>query len=100
MIKKGDNVRVVTGKERGKTGRVLRVIRDAGRVVVEGVNVFKKHTRPKKQGQKGEIVSISRSMNVSNVMIVCSKCGQRTRVGHTITGDTKIRACKKCKGEI
>jgi len=100
MIKKGDNVRVITGKERGKTGRVLRVIRDAKRVVVEGVNVFKKHTRPKKQGQKGEIVSISRSMNVSNVMLICSKCGEKTRVGHVIAGETKTRVCKKCKGEV
>ncbi|MBI5421152.1 MAG: 50S ribosomal protein L24 [Parcubacteria group bacterium] len=100
MIKKGDNVYVVTGKERGKTGRVLKVIREIGRVVVEGVNVHKKHMRPKKQGQKGEIVSVSRSMNVSNVMIVCSKCGQRTRMGHTMTGDTKTRTCKKCKGEV
>ncbi len=100
MIKKGDNVYVVTGKERGKTGRVLKVIREAGRVVVEGVNVHKKHMRPKKQGQKGEIVSVSRSMNVSNIMIVCSKCGQRTRMGHAITGATKTRVCKKCKGEV
>jgi len=100
MIKKGDNVRVIIGKERGKTGRVLRVMPSAERVVVEGVNVYKKHTRPKKQGQKGEIVSISRSMNVSNVMLVCSKCGQKTRTGYVLSGEIKTRICKKCKGEI
>ncbi len=91
---------VVTGKERGKTGRVLKVMPRAGRLIVEGINLYKKHVRPKKQGQKGEIISFSRSMNISNVMLVCSKCGKRARVGSEMRGDQKVRICKKCHGEV
>ncbi len=100
MIKKGDTVYIVTGKERGKTGRVTRVLKSTKRVVVEGVNMYKKHSRPRKQGQKGEIISLSRSMHVSNVMHLCPKCGQRTRISHTISNGTKTRICKKCQSEF
>ncbi len=99
MIKKGDNVHVIKGKDHGKTGRVLRVVPQKGKLVVEGLNMYKKHVRPKKQGQKGEIVSFSRSMDISNVMLVCTKCGKRTRVGYVVTADTKTRMCKKCHTE-
>lgn len=87
-IKKGDTVRVIAGKDRGKTGKVVHVIPSAGRVTVEGVNVYKKHVRPKRQGEKGETVEVSRPLNASNVMLLCPSCGEPTRLG---------RSCKKCK---
>ena len=100
MIKKGDNVYIIKGKERGKTGKVARVLPGAERVVVEGMNLYKKHSRPKQQGQQGEIVSVARSMHISNVMLVCPKCGRSTRVGHTVVNGAKLKVCKQCGAEI
>ncbi|MDE1970393.1 MAG: 50S ribosomal protein L24 [Patescibacteria group bacterium] len=100
MIKKGDTVYIIKGKERGKTGRIVRVLKDSTRVVVEGANMYKKHARPKQQGQKGEIISVSRSIHASNVMRVCGKCGVRTRRGHSVANGTKIEVCKKCHAEL
>lgn len=99
-IKKGDNVKVITGKDRDKTGTVLRVLPDANRLVVEGINMFKKRSKPKKQGEKGETVLVPRSMNASNVMLVCKNCKKATRIGHRIEGKTKVRFCKKCSATI
>jgi len=98
-FKKGDNVKVLTGKDRGKSGKIIKVFPEAGRLVVEGVNVFKKHSRPKRQGEKGEIVSVVRPLQVSNVSFVCSKCGKAARLGFRIEGDKKIRHCKRCNAE-
>ncbi len=86
-IKKGDTVTIVAGKDKGKTGKVMRVDVNNGRVVVEGVNVYKKHVRPKKQGEKGEVVDVVRPIHNSNVMFVCPSCSKITR---------KARHCKKC----
>ncbi len=99
-IKKGDIVKVITGKDREKSGKVLEVFKDADRVLVEGVNMMKKHMKPKKQGQKGELVSISRSIHASNVMLVCASCKSAARVGHRTEGDKKIRYCKKCNAAL
>lgn len=99
-IKKGDNVIVLAGKDNGKSGKIIKTIPKVEKVVVEGVNMRKRHLRPKKQGEKGQIVEISAPMHVSNVMLVCGKCGKPTRVGYSISKDAKSRICKKCKAVI
>lgn len=99
-IRKGDNVKMLTGKDRGKTGKILVVYPDGGKVRVEGLNTVKKHQRPKKQGQKGQIVSVERAVNVSDVELICPRCGKATRVGHKFVGDVKMRVCKRCKSEF
>jgi len=99
-IKKGDTVKILAGKDRGKTGKVIKVDPKSEKVIVEGLNVYKKHMRPKRQGEKGEIVKISRPMNVSNSMIVCPNCKRPTRVGFRLEKDNKFRYCKKCQSRI
>lgn len=97
-IKKGDNVIVLTGKDRSKKGKVLNVA--DGRVVVEGLNMFKKHQKARKQGQKGQIISKEHPLDRSNVQIICGKCGKPTRISHQIISENKIRVCKKCGAEL
>jgi len=95
-IKKGDMVQVVTGKERGKTGKVLSVLQDKDRVFVEKLNMVKKHQRPDARG-KGGIVEKEGSIHISNVMLLCNKCNTGVRVGYRILEDgKKVRVCKKC----
>lgn len=96
-IKKGDTVKVISGKDRGKTGAVIKVSPEGGRVSVEGVNLYKKRSRPKRQGQKGETVRVVRPITASNVMLVCKSCKRATRVGFRMEGGRKIRYCKKCQ---
>jgi large subunit ribosomal protein L24 len=97
-IKKNDHVMVMAGKDRGKTGRVLRIIRGEGRVVVEGLNMVKKAMRAKGQNQKGGISSVEAPLQLSNVQIVCKSCGP-TRIGYRMESDRKVRFCRKC-GEV
>jgi large subunit ribosomal protein L24 len=99
-IKKGDNVKMLSGKDRNKTGKILSVHFDDNRVVVEGLNIMKKHTRARQQGQKGQIISKERAVNASSVALICKSCGKVTRVGYKLIGDSKIRICKKCGGEV
>ena len=101
-VKKNDNVLVTAGRDRGKRGRVLRVIPDKGRLVVEGVNFIKRHTRPNPQRNiKGGIVEREASLNASNVQLVCPECGARTRVGRRRLEDgRRVRYCVKCKGVV
>jgi large subunit ribosomal protein L24 len=98
-FKKNDQVQVMFGKDRGKTGRLLRIDRDKGRVVVEGLNMVKKTMKPKGQQQKGGISSVEAPLAVSNVQILCKKCGP-TRIGYRMTGSEKVRVCRKCGGEL
>ena len=101
-IRKNDNVLVVTGKDRGKRGRVLKVVPDNNRLIVEGVNMIKRHTKanPGKQ-VKGGIVSREASLQASNVQLVCPECGVQTRIGHKLLGDgRKVRICRKCEGVV
>jgi len=99
-IKKGDLVEVISGKDKGKRGKVLRVIPKENKVIVEGVNVVKRHQRPNPRMREGGIVEREAPIYVSKVMLVCPNCGQRTRVGFKILEDgRKVRYCKKC-GEI
>lgn len=97
-IKKGDMVKIITGKDRGKEGRVLKVLRDKGRVIVEGLNMVKKAVKPKSQNEKGGIIDIEAAIHISNVMVVCPKCGP-TKVGIKLDGNEKVRYCKK-NGEV
>ena len=99
-IKKGDNVKVLSGKDRGKQGVVLRALPAEGKVVVEGVAVAKKAVKPNQQNQQGGIVPTEMPVDVSNVQLFCPKCGQATRVGHKKDGKNKLRVCKKCGAEF
>lgn len=101
-IRKNDNVVVITGKDRGKRGRVLKVVAGANRLVVEGVNVIKRHTKPNPQrGIKGGVVEREAALHASNVQMVCPECGKPTRVGKKILGDgRKVRVCRKCEGVV
>jgi len=99
-IKKGDNVKMLSGKDRGKTGVVVKVSPATERIMIEGLNTVKKHSRPRKQGEKGQLVEVSRSVNASNAMIVCPSCKTAVRVGHRVEGSRSVRFCKKCKSTI
>ncbi len=86
------------GKDRGKTGAVTRVLRTEGRVVVEGLNIVKKHRRAQRSGEKGQVVEFPRAIPASRVMVVCPQCAKTTRVGYTKSADgTKTRRCSKCQ---
>lgn len=95
-LQRNDTVEVITGSDKGKRGRVLRVFSDEGRVLVEHVRVVKKHVHPNPQRNiQGGIAEKEAAIQISNVMLVCGTCGP-TRVGHKFEGDTKVRVCKKC----
>ena len=97
-VKTGDTVVILSGKDKGKQGKVLQVSPKERKVIVEGLNIATKHVKPRRQGEKGGIVDIEAPIDISNVMIVCKKCGP-TRIGIEGTGDKKVRKCKKC-GEV
>lgn len=99
-IKKGDTIQIISGKDKGKTGKVMQINSSVGTVLLEGLNLFKKHKRPKKQGEKGEIVTVPRPLRVSKIMLVCSGCGKPTRAGHRFDGEIKVRFCKKCEAPL
>ena len=101
-IRKNDQVIVRAGKDRGKKGRVLSVVPGTNRVIVEGVNLIKRHTRPNPQRNiKGGIVEREAALHASNVQLVCPECGEVTRIGHKILGDgRKVRVCRKCEGVV
>jgi len=102
-VQKNDNVVVIAGNARGKTGKVLKVFPDTNRLIVEGVNIIKRHTRPSQKNIQGGIVQKESSISAVNVMVVCPKCSKPTRVGHkpvtdTATGKTRrMRVCRKCE---
>jgi large subunit ribosomal protein L24 len=101
-IRKGDQVRVISGRDAGKSGRVLSVNPKKNTVVVEHVAIMKRHTRPNPgKNIKGGIVEREAGIHVSNVMVVCASCGKHTRIGHNVLPDgTKVRACKRCGGTL
>jgi len=98
-IKKNDKVKMLAGKDTGKVGKVLKIFPREGKLTVEGLNLMKKHTRPRKEGEKGQRVEIPRKIDSSNVKWICPKCGQPSRIGYVIKGEEKLRKCKKCQGE-
>ena len=97
-LRKDDEVEVISGKNRGKRGKILSVDRDNGRLVVEGVNMVKKAKRRKTKQERGGIVEFEAPIHISNVNIVCKKCG-KTKVAYKIDGEKKVRVCRKC-GEV
>jgi large subunit ribosomal protein L24 len=101
-IRKNDNVLVLTGRDRGKRGRVLRVLPNKTRVIVEGVNFIKRHTKANPQRNiKGGIVEREAAVHASNVQLVCPECGAPTRVGHKRLDDgNRVRVCRKCNGVV
>ena len=100
-IKKGDKVKILSGKDKGKTGKVLQIYTANNKVTVEGVNLLFKNMRPKKQGEKGQRIQFPFPLTSSNVALICPKCNKPTRVGFTILeNNTKFRSCKKCKQTI
>ena len=99
-IKKDDKVIVLSGKDKGKQGKILRADPKAEKVVVEGINVATKHQKPRKQGEEGGIIKVETPIYVSKVQLVCPKCGKGTRVAYKLDGDKKVRVCKHCGAEI
>lgn len=99
-IKRGDQVVMLSGKDGRKTGKVSIVLPKDGKVVVEGLNLVKRHVRARKQGQKGQIISKERAVPVSSIALVCKSCGKPTRVGYKFESKNKIRICKKCGAEV
>lgn len=99
-IRKGDTVLITAGKDKGKKGKVERVYPDEQMVLVPGLNLFKRHLKKRTEGQKGGIVTFSRPINMANVAIICPKCSKPTRVGFQLSGDDKIRICRKCQQPI
>ncbi len=99
-IKKGDEVMVVSGKDNGKKGKVEKVFSRKNKVLVSGVNLYKRHLKARSQSQPSEIITITKPLPITNVIIVCPKCKKTTRVGFKIEKNSKTRVCKKCNAEI
>lgn len=98
-IKKGDQVLIISGKDRGRRGKVLKTLPQEERTMIEGINLRKKHRRPRRTGEKGQIVESPAPIDISNVKLICPKCGKAARVGYRMTEKKKYRICKKCGQE-
>jgi large subunit ribosomal protein L24 len=99
-LRKGDRVRVMSGKDVGREGEITRVIVDQNRVIIDGVNVAKKHQRATKATMQGGIIDKDMPINASNVALVCGSCGQPTRIGYRFEGTEKVRVCRKCEKDL
>ena len=99
-LKKGDNVIVLSGNDKGKTGEVLEVIPKTQKIVVKGVNIRKKHVKPRKAGEEGGIIPSEFPIHSSKVALLCPKCGKATKIGYKIEDNKKVRICKKCGAEL
>ena len=99
-IKKGDNVQVLSGNDKGKTGEVLQINPKTDKIIVKGINVRKKHVKARRQGEESGIIAIECAIPSSKVNVVCSKCGKATKIGYQIEKDQKVRVCKKCGATI
>ncbi len=99
-IKIGDTVKIVAGKDNGKTGKVEKTFPKESKVIVEGINKYKRHIKARTPGQKSEIISLTKPLPVANVAVLCPKCKKQTRVGYKILKDEKTRICKKCQAEL
>lgn len=99
-VKKGDEVMIISGKDRGKKGKVLEISPSEGKVIVEGRNMVTKHVKPRRQGQLGGIVKAEGAIYACKVMPICPKCSKPTRVGHKIDGDKKVRVCRNCGANL
>ena len=99
-VKTGDNVMIISGKDKGQTGKVLAVSPKEGKVIIEGRNMVTKHVKPRRQGEQGGIVKAESAIYACKDMPVCPKCGKATRVGYSVNGGKKVRICKKCGAEL
>lgn len=99
-IKKGDTVQVLSGNDKGKTGEVLEVMPKTGKIIVKGVNIRKKHVKPRKQGDEGGIIPVECSIFSAKVNVVCPKCNKSTKIGYEMDKDKKVRVCKKCGAKL
>jgi large subunit ribosomal protein L24 len=99
-LKKGDTVKVIKGKDKGKTGKIDQTLPKLGKVLVSNVNQYKRHMKARSQTKPSEIVTLTKPLPEENVILVCPKCHKTTRVGYKIEKDNKSRICKKCKSEI
>ena len=99
-VKTGDNVMIISGKDKGHTGKVLQVSPSENKVIVEGQNMVTKHVKPRRQGEEGGIVKREAAIYASKVQVVCPKCGKNTRVGCELKDGKKVRTCKKCGAEL
>jgi large subunit ribosomal protein L24 len=99
-IKKGDEIKVVAGKDKGKTGKVEKVLSKIDKVLIPGINEYKKHLKGNASGQRSEVITIAKPLPIANVMFVCPKCHETARIGYGIEGDKKVRICKKCKSSV
>ena len=99
-VKKGDTVVVLSGKDKGKQGKILGTVPSEAKVVVEGINMVTCHTKPRRQGEEGGIVKREAALYASKVQVVCPKCGKATRVAHKVEGAKKVRVCKHCGAEL
>jgi len=99
-IKKGDTVLIISGKDKGKKGKLLQVFSKEQKIIVEGVNIRKKHIKPKKGGEKGQVIEMPGPIHISNVKIICRKCGAASKIGYKVAEKRKYRICKKCGQEI
>lgn len=100
IVKKGDQAVVISGKEKGKKGKVAQVIPTTGKVVIENVNVVSRHKKPRSAQEKGGIMKKAAPIDASNVMVVCPACGKATRVAHKVIDGEKARVCKKCGASL
>ncbi|MDO8486085.1 MAG: 50S ribosomal protein L24 [Candidatus Staskawiczbacteria bacterium] len=99
-VKKNDKVLIIAGKDKGRTGKIIKSFLKERMVLVEGINLKKKHVKAKKQGEKGQVISVSSAISVSNVKIICPKCGKATRIAYSLEKKEKHRICKKCNSQI
>jgi len=99
-LKKGDTVQMRVGKDRGKTGKVIHVYPQLGKVAIEGLNLVKKHVRPRRQGESGQIIERPRRVDASNVLPLCNHCGRGVRVGVKTENNKKVRFCHRCQAII
>ncbi len=99
-IKKGDTVKILSGNDKGKQGEVLEVIPKSEKILVKGVNIRKKHVKPRKQGEEGGIISAECAIHSSKANVVCPKCNKATKIGYTVEKDEKVRVCKKCGANL
>ena len=99
-IKKGDTVLIISGKDKGRTAKILKSFPREAKILVEGINLKSKHIRPKKQGEQGQVLKVPVPLDVSDAKFICPKCGKAVRLVYKIVGDKKFRICKKCNSEV
>jgi len=99
-LRKGDKVKIISGKDKGRQGKVEKVYKKTRKLVIPGINLYKKHVKKNEQMPQGGIIEIPRPINISNVSLICQKCSKTTRVGYIIEDNKKLRICKKCKSKL